>query len=49
MGLESSSKEVLVEMLSNMPSQLEVDDVPDFCALAHYYGLKTPSSFRKVI
>ncbi|KAE8750647.1 hypothetical protein FOCC_FOCC002627 [Frankliniella occidentalis] len=47
MSLENSSKEVLVEMVCNMPSQLELDDVPDFCALAHYYGLKTPSSFRK--
>ncbi|XP_034242667.1 TBC1 domain family member 23 isoform X1 [Thrips palmi] len=47
MGLETGSRDELVEMLTNMPSQLEHDDVPDFCGLAHYYGLKTPSSFRK--
>lgn len=47
MGIDSISKDMLIEMLSNMPSQLEVDDVPDFCDLAHYYALKTPSSFRK--
>lgn len=48
MSLETGSRDDLVEMLTNMPSQLEHDDVPDFCGLAHYYGLKTPSSFRKV-
>lgn len=46
-SMESSNRDILVEMLSSMPSQLELDDVPDFCGLAHYYGLKTPSSFRK--
>lgn len=49
MGTESSSRDVLVEMLTGMPSQLEHDDVPDFCDLAHYYALKTPTSFRKVV
>lgn len=29
-----------------MPCALEPDDVVDFCALAQYYSIKTPSSFK---
>ncbi|EDW77773.1 uncharacterized protein Dwil_GK24666, isoform A [Drosophila willistoni] len=42
----SSSKEEIIKFLSNMPCALEVDDVHDFCSLAQYYALKTPTSFK---
>ena len=35
-------------MATNFPSQLGVDDIEDFCALARYYGTRTPQSYRKV-
>lgn len=46
MALKSSSKEEIIKFLINMPCALEVDDVPDFCSLAQYYALKTPTSFK---
>ncbi|KAH8412531.1 hypothetical protein KR009_002805, partial [Drosophila setifemur] len=46
MQMRSSSKEELIKFLSNMPVALEMDDVPDFCSLAQYYALKTPTSFK---
>jgi len=46
--MEKQSKEDVIVMLSTMPSALEVDDVSDFCSLAQYYALKTPTSFRVV-
>lgn len=42
----SSSKEEIIEFLSNMPCKLEIDDVVDFCSLAQYYSQNTPSSFK---
>ncbi|XP_005181676.1 TBC1 domain family member 23 [Musca domestica] len=46
LALKDSSKEQIVEFLSNMPCALEPDDVVDFCLLAQYYSMKTPSSFK---
>lgn len=46
LSMKSESKDQIVEMLSNMPCALEVDDVMDFCSLAQYYNNKTPSSFK---
>ncbi|XP_034099423.1 TBC1 domain family member 23 [Drosophila sulfurigaster albostrigata] len=46
MALKTSSKEEIIKFLINMPCALEVDDVPDFCSLAQYYALKTPTSFK---
>lgn len=46
MAMKGSSKEEIVKFLVNMPCALEVDDVPDFCSLAQYYALKTPTSFK---
>ncbi|KAH8297986.1 hypothetical protein KR018_003953, partial [Drosophila ironensis] len=44
--MRGSSKEEIVKFLGNMPVALEMDDVPDFCSLAQYYALKTPTSFK---
>ncbi|KAH8324551.1 hypothetical protein KR074_010989, partial [Drosophila pseudoananassae] len=44
--MRGSTKEEIVKFLSNMPVALEVDDVSDFCSLAQYYALKTPTSFK---
>ncbi|XP_043659650.1 TBC1 domain family member 23 [Drosophila teissieri] len=44
--MRSSSKEEIIKFLGLMPCALEFDDVPDFCSLAQYYALKTPTSFK---
>ncbi|XP_001357001.3 TBC1 domain family member 23 [Drosophila pseudoobscura] len=46
MQIKTSSKEEIIEFLINMPCALELDDVWDFCSLAQYYALKTPTSFK---
>lgn len=46
MSLKNESTSVIIDTLSNMPSALEADDVGDFCSLAQYYAVKTPTSFR---
>lgn len=46
-AMKSASKEDLVNFLVNMPCNIEADDVMDFCSLAQYYSLKTPSSFKR--
>ncbi|XP_059619051.1 TBC1 domain family member 23 [Phlebotomus argentipes] len=46
LAMKDESKEKIVEYLSNMPCALEPDDVVDFCSLAQYYAMKTPSSFK---
>ncbi|XP_055685216.1 TBC1 domain family member 23 [Lutzomyia longipalpis] len=46
LAMKDESKETIVEFLSNMPCALEPDDVVDFCSLAQYYAMKTPSSFK---
>lgn len=46
-AMKSASKEELVNFLVNMPCNIEADDVMDFCSLAQYYSLKTPSSFKR--
>lgn len=45
--MKSEDKESIIQTLINMPSDLEANDVSDFCSLAHYYSLKTPQSFRE--
>ena len=39
---------VLTDKLSSFPSELEADDIEDFCSLALYYESRTPQSFRQV-
>ncbi|XP_049867816.1 TBC1 domain family member 23 [Pectinophora gossypiella] len=45
--MKNEDKSTIIEVLSNMPADLEANDVSDFCSLAHYYSLKTPVSFRE--
>ena len=46
LSMKSEPKENIIEFLKNMPCALEPDDVVDFCSLAQYYSMKTPSSFK---
>lgn len=46
LAMAGESREAIVAFLANMPCALEPDDVVDFCALAQYYSLKTPASFK---
>lgn len=45
-SMKNESRDTIARTLSNMPAALEAEDVSDFCSLAQYYCLKTPSSFR---
>lgn len=45
-SMKTETRDVIAASLSNMPCALEADDVGDFCSLAQYYAMKTPSSFR---
>lgn len=46
LAMRDQPKEIILKFLSNMPCALEPDDVVDFCSLAQFYSLKTPSSFK---
>lgn len=46
LSLKDDDKKTIIESLASMPSALEADDVTDFCSLAQYYAMKTPSSFK---
>lgn len=46
---KNESREKIVESIMSVPAALEYKDVSDFCSLAHYYALRTPRSFKKVI
>ncbi|XP_022914536.2 TBC1 domain family member 23 [Onthophagus taurus] len=45
-SMKNESRENIVTNLTNMPAALEAEDVSDFCSLAQYYAMKTPSSFK---
>jgi hypothetical protein len=45
-AMRKEDKAAIVKFLSNMPCELEADDVIDFCSLAQYYSSRTPSSFK---
>lgn len=45
--MANKNKSTIVEMISNFPAQLGVDDIEDFCTLAQYYVVRTPQSYRK--
>nr|CAD7446294.1 unnamed protein product [Timema bartmani] len=49
LSMKNDSKQTIVDTLSAMPCALEADDVTDFCSLAQYYDLKTPSSFKETL
>ncbi|MCL4125486.1 UNVERIFIED_CONTAM: hypothetical protein GTU68_054757 [Idotea baltica] len=46
-GLKEDTREKIIETLVNIPAALSVEDVSDFCSLARYYAIKTPSTFKK--
>ncbi|XP_018329978.1 TBC1 domain family member 23 isoform X2 [Agrilus planipennis] len=46
MKMTDENRDEIASVLSQMPCALEPGDVTDFCSLAHYYTMKTPSSFR---
>ncbi|XP_068209839.1 TBC1 domain family member 23 [Palaemon carinicauda] len=45
--MKNESREQIIATLSGIPAGLSIDDVSDFCSLARYYIIKTPSTFRK--
>lgn len=45
-AMRKEDKASIIKFLSNMPCELETDDVIDFCSLAQYYSSRTPSSFK---
>ncbi|XP_032227094.2 TBC1 domain family member 23 isoform X2 [Nematostella vectensis] len=45
--LKTASKADILDLIASIPSQLEVEDIEDFCSLAQYYASRTPQSFRK--
>lgn len=45
-AMRKDDKESIIKFLSNMPCELEADDVVDFCSLAQFYSSRTPSSFK---
>ncbi|KAB7496414.1 TBC1 domain family member 23, partial [Armadillidium nasatum] len=44
---QEQSREKIIETLTNIPTALNIEDIPDFCSLARYYALKTPNTFKK--
>lgn len=44
--LKDSSKDELIKSIARMPCALSIDDITDFCLLAQYYAMRTPSSFK---
>lgn len=46
LSMRLHSAEQIIAFLTDMPCALELDDVIDFCSLAQYYAVKTPSSFK---
>ncbi|XP_022187885.2 TBC1 domain family member 23 isoform X3 [Nilaparvata lugens] len=49
LSLKEETKSKLIEVLLSLPAGLELEDVSDFCSLAQYYTVKTPSSFREIL
>lgn len=45
-AMRREEKATLIKFLSNMPCELDADDVIDFCSLAQYYSTRTPASFK---
>ncbi|CAG9797314.1 unnamed protein product [Chironomus riparius] len=45
-GMRKDDKTSIIKFLSNMPCELQADDVVDFCSLAQFYSSRTPSSFK---
>lgn len=46
LAMKNQSADEIVTFLTDMPCALEAADVIDFCSLAQYYAMRTPSSFK---
>lgn len=46
LALKDSSSGEMIETIRKMPYALTIDDVSDFCLLAQYYSMRTPSTFK---
>ncbi|XP_037958364.1 TBC1 domain family member 23 [Teleopsis dalmanni] len=46
LAMKNANREEIIKFLSVMPCAIETEDVVDFCSLAQYYSLKTPTSFK---
>lgn len=44
--MKDNDKQSIIDAIAAMPCALEAEDVTDFCSLAQYYAMKTPSSFK---
>ncbi|XP_017875180.1 TBC1 domain family member 23 [Ceratina calcarata] len=47
LSMKDNDKQSIIEAIAAMPCALEAEDVTDFCSLAQYYAMKTPSSFKQ--
>lgn len=45
--MKDNDKQSIIDAIAAMPCALEAEDVTDFCSLAQYYAMKTPSSFKQ--
>nr|XP_003703281.1 PREDICTED: TBC1 domain family member 23 [Megachile rotundata]XP_012140696.1 PREDICTED: TBC1 domain family member 23 [Megachile rotundata] len=46
LSMKDNDKQSIIDAIAAMPCALEAEDVTDFCSLAQYYAMKTPSSFK---
>ncbi|KAK9308378.1 hypothetical protein QLX08_001562 [Tetragonisca angustula] len=47
LSMKDNDKQSIIDAIAAMPCALEAEDVTDFCSLAQYYAMKTPSSFKQ--
>lgn len=45
--MKDEDKQNIIDAIAIMPCALEAEDVTDFCSLAQYYAMKTPTSFKQ--
>ncbi|XP_034195481.1 TBC1 domain family member 23 [Osmia lignaria lignaria] len=46
LSMKDNDKQSIIDAIAALPCALEAEDVTDFCSLAQYYAMKTPSSFK---
>lgn len=47
LNMKDEDKQNIIDAITEMPCALEAADVTDFCSLAQYYAMKTPTSFKQ--
>ncbi|KMQ95796.1 tbc1 domain family member 23 [Lasius niger] len=47
LSMKDEDKQNIIDAIAIMPCALEAEDVTDFCSLAQYYAMKTPTSFKQ--